>query len=239
MSDQPEKKKKEFPVSAAIIVAGFLIALSIFITRSPILNTVKNNSAKNPSAELSSFKPTATDHVRGAKNPTITIVEYSDTECPYCKIYHESLIQVLRAYPNDVAWVYRHFPIDALHSKARKEAISTECAAKLGGEKAFWKYLDILMTMTGSNDRLDHALLPQFAKEAGLNETSFMDCLNANASSGELYDKVDMQIQEAIMAGAEGTPYSIIITNKGQIIPISGAKDFDSLKKFIDATLQN
>ena len=81
------------------------------------------------------------DHIIGDKNAKVVIVEYSDTECPFCKVFHETLHQVVSEYDGkDVAWVFRHWPIPQLHPKAPKEAEALECAAELGGNDMFWKY---------------------------------------------------------------------------------------------------
>ncbi len=101
------------------------------------------------------------DHIAGNAQADIIIVEYSDTECPFCKKFHETMIQVMDEYGKSgkVAWVYRHFPLDALHKKARKEAEATECAAELGGNDKFWEYLNLMMKITPANDQLDLNLL--------------------------------------------------------------------------------
>lgn len=82
------------------------------------------------------------DHVRGAKNPKVYVVEYSDFECPFCKQFHPSLQQALTEYKDQVAVVYRHFPLESIHPSARALAEGSECAAEIGGEDAFWQYHD-------------------------------------------------------------------------------------------------
>ena len=86
-----------------------------------------------------------TDHIRGAADPAITIIEYSDLDCPYCKLFHGVLEQAMKDYGTQIAWVYRHSPIDSLHPDARNKAIGAECVAKLKGEEAFWKFVDKVM----------------------------------------------------------------------------------------------
>ena len=87
---------------------------------------------------------TGEDHIRGDVNASVKVIEFSDFECPFCKSFHASMKQVMQSYTKDgkVAWVYRHFPIDQLHSKARKEAQAAECAGELGGNNAFWSFAD-------------------------------------------------------------------------------------------------
>ena len=93
---------------------------------------------------------TAKDHIRGSADAEVIIVEYSDTECPFCKRFHETMKQIMAEYSpsGKVAWVYRHFPLDSLHQKARTEAVALECASELGGNDAFWRYADRLFEIT-------------------------------------------------------------------------------------------
>jgi protein-disulfide isomerase len=84
---------------------------------------------------------TDADYARGSSNPTVYLIEYSDFQCPYCKSFHPTAQQVIDTYDN-VAWVYRHFPLDAIHPLARPSAEASECVAELGGDDAFWKFAD-------------------------------------------------------------------------------------------------
>lgn len=211
-----EQKRNSLTIPVAIVVAGVLIAGSLFLTNkksdpAPVTETgFKNEIAIKP--------VTADDHILGNPKAPIMIVEFSDTECPFCKNFHQTMHKVIDTYgkTGKVAWVYRHFPIDQLHSKARKESEATECAAELGGNEGFWKYIDLLYKKTPSNNGLDLSLLPQFAVESGLDKTKFENCLN----SGKYADKVEKQYQDAVAAGGRGTPYTIIIT-KYEKIPIN------------------
>src|SRR3546814_15691189 len=105
----------------------------------------------------------------GSPDASVKVIEFSDFECPFCKGFHRTMGQVMEAYGQDgkVAWVYRHFPIDSIHSKARKEAQASECAAELGGNDAFWAYAETPFDVTPSNDRLDLALLDRKRVEQG------------------------------------------------------------------------
>lgn len=170
------------------------------------------------------------DHVRGAKNARVTIVEYSDFECPFCKVFHATMKQVFSAYPNDVRWVYRHFPLDSLHSQARREALASECASEQG---KFWEFADLIFQETTSNDGLDLTKLPEYARRAGVNVTKFNECLN----SGKYASAVQEDEQDAQAAGARGTPYSVIIGPSGEKIPLSGALPFAQVKAAIDSAL--
>jgi protein-disulfide isomerase len=170
------------------------------------------------------------DHVRGAKNARVTIVEYSDFECPFCKVFHNTMTQVLSAYQNDVRWVYRQFPLDSLHSQARQEALASECAAEQG---KFWEFADLIFQETASNDGLDITKLPEYAVRVGVNVAKFNECLK----SGKYATAVQEDEQDAQAAGARGTPYSVIIGPNGEKIPLNGALPFVQVKAAIDSVL--
>lgn len=93
--------------------------------------------------------------VRGNEKAKITIVEYSDMECPFCKNFHNTMQQVMAVHEKNVKWVYRHFPLDSLHQQARPEANMAECAAEQG---KFWEFTDSVFKVTPSNDGMDITL---------------------------------------------------------------------------------
>lgn len=170
------------------------------------------NAYKTPSPEITLKEVSGDDHIIGNPNADIVMVEFSDTECPFCKRFHETLHQVIDNYGKDgkVSWVYRHFPIDQLHEKARKEAEATECAYELGGADAFWSYIDSIYAKTPSNDGLDVAELPKTAQEIGLDVAAFNTCL----ASGKHAEKVEADYQDAAAAGGRGTPYTILVLSE-------------------------
>ena len=136
---------------------------------------------------------TQDDHVKGDRDAKISIVEFSDTECPFCKRFHPTMQKVVEEYDGQVNWVYRHFPLTSIHPKSPKEAEATECAAELGGNDGFWSYVDRLFEITPSNNGLDLSKLPEIAEEVGLNKTEFEECLD----SGKYAQKVQEHSQQA------------------------------------------
>lgn len=186
-----------------------------------------------PSGEITLAPVSPFDHVRGPVNAKVTLVEFSDTECPFCKRFHSTMKQLLEKYPNDVRWVYRHFPLDELHSKARKEAEATECANELGGQEKFWAYIDRLLEVTPSNDGLDLEQLPVIAQHVGLNKAQFEACLK----SGRHAQRVADHANDGQNAGARGTPYSVLIGPDGTKYPVSGALPLEKISKVIDQML--
>jgi protein-disulfide isomerase len=205
--------------------------------------TGKNQAAGAPAAagapqpQVAAKKPEVTnaDWYRGNKNAKVVMVEYSDLECPFCKSFHPTMQQVMKDYGDKVKWVYRHYPL-SFHANAQKEAEATECAGKLGGNEAFWKYTDAIFERTTSNGTgfaLDK-LVP-LAKELGLNESSFKQCLD----SGEMAQKVKDQMAKGTAEGVTGTPGTIIINAKGDTQLVPGALPFEQVKPMIDKALQS
>lgn len=176
------------------------------------------------------------DHIRGNSKARIALIEYSDLECPFCKRFHPTAQQVVDTYKNDVMWVYRHFPLDQIHSKADKEAEAVECAYKLAGNDGFWKLTDKIFEVTPTNNGLDLATLPDLASGVGLNKQAFQTCLD----SGEMAAHVEEDYQSGVTAGVSGTPGNILLdtkTGKTRVIP--GAVPFDQIKQAIDEMLKS
>ncbi len=226
-------------IPLAIVAAGALIAGAIYFGGKPSsVNSLTNgtNTANNAAAAGVVAPVTSKDHVLG--NPStakLVIVEYSDLECPFCKVFQNTMQQVMDTYKNgEVAWVFRNFPIAQLHSKAANEAQASECAASLGGNDTYWKFIDEVFATTGSNNTLDPAELPKIAGDVGLDVTAFNKCL----SSGQFAQKIADDVTAAIKAGAQGTPYSVILTKDGKKVPINGAQPFDVVKAQIDALMK-
>lgn len=175
------------------------------------------------------------DHVRGDRGARILLIEYSDLECPFCKKFHPTAQQVVKDYNGQVAWVYRHFPLDQLHSKADKEAEAVECANELGRENAFWALTDKIYEVTPANNGLDLDDLPKLASEVGLDLNKFKECLD----SGKYADYVEADYQSGIKAGINGTPGNILLDTKtGKTVSIPGAVPIESLKSSIDSLLK-
>lgn len=179
------------------------------------------------------------DHILGNPTAPVKLVEFSDFECPFCKRVHPTLKQIMKKYgeTDNVALVYRHFPVDSLHKKARKEAQASECANELGGNNAFWAYADRLFEITPSNDNLDLSLLPKIAKDIGLDGGKFEACLAGDARGGKYADHIEADVQDAIASGAEGTPYVVVIAPDGKTFPITGAQPYSVFKSIIELAL--
>jgi len=230
------KSKTDYLLPISIIIAALLISGS-WIYSAGLKNTdfVASVSGVKTADKTALSEDFSQDYVRGNVDALVKIVEFSDMECPFCKKFHQTMLQVMEEYEktNKVAWIYRHFPIEQLHSKAKKSAEASECAAELGGNNAFWAYMDKYFEITPSNNQIDLAELPKIAESIGLNKTQFENCLN----SGKYSEKIEAQIQDAENSGARGTPYSIVIDKNNKKYPINGAYPYEDVRQIIESAL--
>ena len=169
------------------------------------------------------------DWFRGDKNASVTIVEFSDIDCPFCSRFHTTMNQVMENYDGQVNWVYRHFPLTSLHPEAIKKAEAAECVGELGDNNKFWEFLDLLYENTTEKV----ADLSDIASGTDIDADDFQTCLD----SGRYTSKVQGHVSQAQAAGGRGTPHSIIISGD-TITPIQGAQPYESVKSLLDTILQ-
>ena len=222
--------KDKWLVPGAIVIAGVLVSLSVLYVgmNRPAPLTDAERAIQESLKLVRQVDPA--DHARGATKPKVTIVEYSDTECPFCKQFHKTLKDLVLVDGTQVSWVYRHFPLDVLHSNARKQAVALECAGEQGGNDAFWNYTDKIYEITPSNNRLDMTLLPKIAKDLGLDVSKFNECL----SSGRFDSKIQKDAENAVATGGQGTPWSVVIGKGGKKYYVGGAMKPAELKLLIE-----
>lgn len=195
------------------------------------------NQKREFDARAKAMRPVAKDrdHIRGNPDAAVTLVEYSDFECPFCKRFHSTVKQVVDESRGQVKWVYRHFPLDEIHSKARKEAAASECAAELGGNDAFWKFADRFFELTPSNNNTDlESVLPRIARDIGLDSAKLASCV----ASGKHDRRVEEDRQNGAATGGNGTPWSIIVSKSGKTYPLSGAQPYASVKQLVELALR-
>ncbi|MDP3244813.1 MAG: DsbA family protein [bacterium] len=170
------------------------------------------------------FNLTDADHLRGPKNAPVTLVEFSDFQCPYCGRHHETMKQIKDAYGDQVAWVWKQFPLTGLHPFAQKAAEASECASEQG---KFWEYADKLFENQTS---FNNDLFVKLAGDLKLDAAKFKSCLD----SDKYLSKVQADESEGASKGVEGTPATFV---NGELI--SGAIPFESFKTIIDEALKN
>ncbi len=237
VKSNPENPKENIlTVPMAIIIAGLLIAGALYYSKKPVSVPISNVENTLPaSANVNIIPITSADHILGSPNAPVKIVEFSDLECPACQYFHPIMRRIIDEYGKDgkVAWVYRHFPLDQIHPKARKEAEASECVAKLGGEEKFWKFVHRIFEITKGNNTLEESLLAKTAVEVGVDRNSFDTCL----ASGIFKNKIQSHLDDGVKAGVKGTPYVFIITKDGITIPLNGAYPYENMKTILDTII--
>lgn len=221
-----------------LIVASFFLG---FLTNkvatlekgsSPTVAPVGNTQQPAAAAPATEIAPvTDNDHIRGNKNAKITLVEYSDLECPFCKTFHPTMQQAMDTYGDQVRWLYRHYPL-SFHANAQKEAEASECVADLGGDDKFWEFIDrIFERTTGNGTGFALTALGPLAEEIGVNQAQFQSCLDIG--------KYAAKVTENLSKHQFGTPATFIIDSKGNTSEnLGGAIPFAQLKQAIDTALK-
>jgi protein-disulfide isomerase len=162
--------------------------------------------------------------LRGPKSAPITIVEFSDFHCPFCKRVNPTLKEIEEKYGEKVRIAFRDFPLDQLHPAARKAHEAARCAQEQG---KFWAYHDALFDKAPRASAQD---LKTYAREVGLDTTKFDQCLTTE----KYKEMVQKDIDEGARLGVQGTPMFFI---NGR--PLSGAQPLDRFVQVIDEELLN
>ena len=229
-------------IGAVAFIAGF-VAGSLW-TENQLLKSGNTGAVQKQAAKPSddgaavaagiSDMPEVTDedHIRGAEEPEIYLVEYSDFECPYCNKFHPTMEKVMEEYGDRVAWVYRHYPL-SFHPQAQISAEASECVAKLGGNDAFWTFTDSLYKAAAidGGDALTKDKLLAAASNVGVNIQSCLD-------NEEMADAVTDDFIGGRDAGVSGTPGTILVTKDGDGEVISGALPYSQVKTILDKYLE-
>ncbi len=166
---------------------------------------------------------TAGSPAKGPDGAPVTIVEFSDFQCPYCSRVVPTVDQAVKVYGDQIQVVFRQFPLNSIHPMAQKAAEASLCAHEQGG---FWKLHDAMFAD-------QKALLPDQLKakatEMGMNAEQFSSCLD----SGKFAKQVATDLAEGSQAGVSGTPAMFV---NGRFL--SGAVPFDTLSPLIDDELR-
>jgi protein-disulfide isomerase len=163
------------------------------------------------------------DPFQGPENAPVTIVEFSDFQCPYCKKAADELVpQILAQYGDKVRFVYRDFPLTQLHPRALPAALAADCANAQG---KFWQYHDLLFA---NQSALDDASLEAYAAQLGLDQATFDECY----TSREYFDEVAADFQDGVDYGVSGTPTFFVNGHR-----LVGAQPFAAVQQVIEQVL--
>jgi protein-disulfide isomerase len=175
------------------------------------------------------------DHIYGDPKAPVSLVEYSDFECPFCKRFHPTAKKLIEQNSGKVNLVYRHFPLEFHNPGAQKQAEATECASELGGSEAFWRYSDLIYQRTTSNGKgFPIENLVPLAVEIGLDGKAFRSCLD----SGRMAERVTEDYEDGVKAGISGTPGIVFLNHEsGDVFATAGALPLSRLQAAVDRLL--
>ncbi len=167
---------------------------------------------------------TAGSPLFGSPDAPITLIEFSDFECPYCRSFMPTLEQIKAEYADEVKIIFKQFPLNQIHPKAQKAAEASLCAHEQG---KFWETHDLYFA---EQDRLEIADLEEKAGRLGLDTVAFSACL----TSGKYVDVVADDTSDGTAVGVNGTPAIFI---NGRPLP-GGAVPFEMVAEMIDDELE-
>ena len=179
------------------------------------------------------------DPVIGSQDAAITIIEFSDFQCPFCARFHiETLPTIMDEYINEgkVKLVFRDFPIQSIHPNAVPASVAAECANE---QEKFKEMHDILFERQNewNNQETINAmeLFNQYAREMELKQEQFESCL----TSGKYVEEIQKDLNDGRTYGITGTPGFFIGNDKIGFVELKGAQPFENFKKVIDSQLKN
>ncbi len=226
---------KRSHVYAALLPLAFVAGLAagfIFWGRSPasVPETVVQVVEEAPAAQAEQENevrrypvPEDDDPVFGPDDAPITIIEFSDYQCPYCRKWHvEVLPRLLEAYPDQIRLVYRDFPLTNIHENATPAAAAANCA---GEQDQYWAFNEALFSMR--ND-LNPSGYQAYAEELELDMDSFNECLESGRQNAE----VQADFEYAANLGVSSTPTFFV-----NGIPVVGAQPFEAFAQLINQEL--
>lgn len=180
------------------------------------------------SAAPSTFVLESNDHILGNPTAAISVVVYTDFECPFCERHHPTMAELTKLYQEKINVVYRNYPLD-FHPNALPAAIAAECTAELAGNNAYFSFVNSIFASDIDTDSLKQAAL-----SLGISEAEYDTCLTNEV--------VQQRIANDITSGnnyeVTGTPASFVVQNKtGAYQKISGAVPTETFTQVIDNLL--
>jgi protein-disulfide isomerase len=199
-----EKKQKLIRIVGTIVVLVLVIGGVYLLVRKDSQN--RNGTSQSPSTQQSATLFVRDDDwIKGKKDAKVIIIEYSDFQCPACGYASSSLNDVANAYPNDVALVYRHFPLTQ-HQFAFEAAVASQVAGEAG---KFWEMHDQLFA---NQDKLSHDEILNIAVALGFNRTDFETKMNDKKYKDAVYkdqmEGEDLHLDHTPTIYINGTEYS-------------------------------
>lgn len=223
----------KFLVPGSIVVAGFVIALAVLYGGGTFTETKTKQNLSAAAGGAAAGNIEDDDPILGSPDAPVTLVEFSDFQCPFCrKLWRESFLQLKEKYIKNgkVRLVYRDFPLSGIHPGAEPAALAANCAEEQG---KFWEMHDKIFF---EQDKLGEGTvefglvdLSRWAKDIGLDESKFDFCLE----SGKYKAEVAADYADGIELGVTGTPHVFV---NGKLL-IRGALSWPQIETVIEQEL--
>ncbi len=220
-----ERKKKS--MKSWLLWGGIVVAIGVILI-GVSMAARQNSTDVNSGADLTVEGPADGEWTLGGEDAVVSLIEYSDFQCPACRSYHPVVKEVLEAYGDNISFTYRHYPLRQIHEHAQLAGQATEAAGMQG---KFWEMHDILFErqQAWSNGTGQKRQFSDYAEELELDVDKFEDDLN----SSEAKQKVNAGYNSGIRAGVSSTPSFFL--NGSQIQPGGTPGSFNQL---IDAEFE-
>jgi len=182
------------------------------------------------------LRPVSTDdHIYGSPTAPISIIEFSDFECPYCRKIHPVLKRLVNESKDQVNWVFRHYPLSFHKPNAQLEAEASECIAHLAQNEGFWTFIDALFAQPRRGKQNRDQLINRAAAKVNISPQSLDKCIKTE----KFKKRVNMDEKEALEIGLRGTPANILIHHQSKKIKIrQGSASLQTFNKDIKELLK-
>lgn len=219
---------QKFIVPIALLASVLILMVAIIVFR-------KSPEAARPLDATNIPAVTEADHIQGNLMAAVTIIEYSDIECPFCKQFETSMKRIMDEYgpSGKVALVFRHYPLTSIHPNAEKHAEAAECAASLKTPETFFDFIAAMHVKAPGEVRFNPKDYAEVATSLGIDAEKLQACVDAGAFA----DHIAANRKEAEDAGATGTPFLVFVDASGVKTPFGGALSYAQVKQIIDKAI--
>lgn len=225
------KKNTLWKIGTFVFAILFLLSIfGVFNGNGKVIKEIIPGDNAPPASGNLKVEIEANDPILGDEKAEVSIVEFSDFQCPFCeRVYSGALTDFKSSsyfIDGQVNLIYKQFPLTSIHPYAQKAAEASLCASDQG---KFWEYHNMLFA---NQQVLDETSLKSYAQQLGLDSATFDSCLDGDEKASE----VSKETQQGIKAGGQGTPYFVIINNKNKKTEaVSGAVPFSEFESAINA----
>jgi len=180
---------------------------------------------KKPELERVKVELSDVDAVKGKKGAKVTVVEFSDFQCPYCSRGADTVNELAKKYGNKIQIAFKHYPLP-FHPQAKPASEMALCVKKQGGDDKFWKFHDVAFK---NQEKLDNESLLKYAKDVGADQAKTKECFD----KGEFKAQVEADMAYGNKIGVRSTPTFFV---NGQLV--AGALPIEQFSEMIDEELK-